>query len=317
MLRSSWGRIGLVQVGGVLIGLLVVWCGVGQAESLELVRGHGCYTFGDDDTPAKAKKASLALAQEQAVTSYRVYVQSSSTLKNFQLEEDVIQSASAAVLQDLKIEKQEQKDREICTTITAKINPVKLDDLIQQKTKAKEVAQAAQAPLLRPGSSAFGVRVWTNKGRYTEGEPRYTEGEPLIISVQSDRDGYLKLDYYQADGTVVHLVPNVYGGGAFIGAGQTYTFGGPGGREAFTIQGPFGAEMIKALIRTQPFDAGFDGPAQRDDSRQYLRSLNDKLRGLKVEPGPDAAQWAEAATGLITVSKAVSEHARVRGTRPR
>jgi|GEM_PF-2771170 len=38
MLRSSWGRIGLVQVGGVLIGLLVVWCGVGQAESLEPVR---------------------------------------------------------------------------------------------------------------------------------------------------------------------------------------------------------------------------------------------------------------------------------------
>jgi hypothetical protein len=311
MLRSSRGQFGLVQVGWVLIGLLVVWCGVGQAESLEPVRGHGCYTFGDDDTPAKAKKASLALAQEQAVTSYRVYVQASSTVKNFQVEEDVIQSASAAILQDLKVEKQEQKGREICTTITAKISPTKLDDLIRQMTKAKDLAQAAQAPLLSAGS-AFGVRVWTNKA-----DGRYVEGEPLIISVQSDRDGYLKLDYYQADGTVVHLVPNVYGGNAFITAGQTYTFGGPGGREVFTIQGPFGAETIKALISTQPFDAGFTATRNVDDSRQYLSSLKTATRGVKVGVGSEAAQWAEAAVGLSTASKAVSERAGMRGTRAR
>lgn len=311
MLQSSREQVGLARVGWTLGGLLLVWCGVGQAESLEPVRGHGCYTFGDDETPAKAKRASLALAQEQAVTSYRMYVQASSTVKNFQLEEDVIQNASAAILQDLKIEKQEQKDREICTTITAKISPAKLDGLIQQKTKAKELAQAAQTPLLSDGS-AFGVRVWTNRA-----DGRYVEGEPLIISVQSDRDGYLKLDYYQADGAVVHLAPNIYGGEAFIKAGRPYTFGGPGGRETFTIQGPFGAETIKALMSTQPFDTGFMATRNVDDGRQYLSRLKTATRGVQVGVGSGETLWAEAAVGLSTVSIAVAEQAGARGARAR
>jgi len=272
--------------------------------TLESVRGQDCYTYGDDDTPAKAKKTALALARQRAVESYRVYVQSAATVKNFQLEEDLIQSVSAAMLQDEKVEKQEQKDREICFTITAKINPAKMEELIRQKVKAKDVAQTAQAPLLTAGS-AFGLRVWTNKA-----DGAFVEGEPLVLSVQSDRDGYLKLDYFQADGTVVHLVPNVYGGEAFIKAGQTYTFGGPGGREAFTIQGPFGSETIKALVSSQPFDRALSASRNVEDSRGYLGNLQSATRGVKVEAGSGAgpAQWAEASVGLLTNSKAVVDY---------
>ena len=118
------------------------------AGSLDSVRGVGCYTYGDNETPAQAKKSAIALAQDQAVKSYRVYVQSSSTVKNFQLEDDLIQSASAGVLQDVQIEKQEKKEQEICVTITARISPVKLENLIQQKTTAKDVAQTAAIPLV-------------------------------------------------------------------------------------------------------------------------------------------------------------------------
>lgn len=270
--------------------------------SLEPVRGVGCYAFGDEDTPAKAKKAALALAQEQAVKSYRVYIESASTVKNFQLEEDLIQSASAGMLQDVKIEKQEEKGREICVTITAKLSPTKVEDLIQQRLKAKEIAQAAQASLLSSGSS-FGVRVWVNKP-----EGKYTEGEPLIVSVQSDRDAYLKLDYYQADGTVVHLVPNIYGGNAFMKAGQTYTFG-EGGREAFSITGPFGAETIKAIASTQPFGAEFAATKSVEESRGYLQGLTRGLRGVRVEASSQGrAELAEAAIGLTTVSKVTADH---------
>lgn len=283
--------------------------------TLEPVRGQDCYTYGDDDTPAKAKKTALALARQRAVESYRVYVQSAATVKNFQLEEDLIQSVSAAMLQDEKIEKQEQKDREICFTITAKIDPAKMEELIQQKIKAKDVAQAAQAPLLTSGST-FGLKVWTNK---LQGS--YVEGEPLVVSVQSDRDGYLKLDYFQADGTVVHLVPNIYGGEAFIKAGQTYSFGGPGGRETFTIQGPFGSETIKALVSSQPFNRSLAAANPVEESRGYLNSLQVATRGIKVEAGTAASppQWSEAALGLVTNSKAVADYdaalPRVRGLR--
>lgn len=273
-----------------------------QRRTLDPVRGQGCYTYGDDDTPAKAKKAALALARQRAVESYRVYVQSATTVKNFQLEDDLIQSVSAAMLQDEQIEKQDQKDRDICVTITAKINPAKMEELIQQRIKAKDLAQAAQAPLLTAGS-AFGVRVWTNK---QAGD--FVEGDRLIVSVQSDRDGYLKLDYYQADGTVVHLVPNIYGGEAFIKAGQTYAFGGPGGRESFTIDGPFGTETIKALVSTQPFAPSMAAGRSVEESRSYLRGLQAATRGVKVEGGA-GTQWAEAAAGLTTTSKTVKDYA--------
>lgn len=284
------------------------------AAALDSVRGQGCYAFGDNETPAEAKKAAMALARQQAVESYRVYVQSASTVKNFQLEDDLIQNVSAAMLQNVQVEKKEKKDQEVCISITARISPVKLEELIRQKTKAKDVAQVAQAPLLTAGS-AFGVRVWTNRS-----DGNFTEGDPLIVHVQSDRDGYLKLDYFQADGTVVHLVPNVYGGEAFIKAGQAYTFGGPGGREIFTVQGPFGAETVKALVSSQPFDRSLSTQRNVEDSRDYLGNLQTATRGIKVGAGSGAtAQWAEASVGLATTSKAVADyqagHAGVRGLR--
>ena len=39
------------------------------AQLLETVSGTGCYTYGDDQTPALAKRAALALAQEQALSA--------------------------------------------------------------------------------------------------------------------------------------------------------------------------------------------------------------------------------------------------------
>ena len=274
---------------------------VPPAGPLDSVRGQGCYTYGDTETPAHAKKAALALAQEQAVKSYRVYVQSSSTVKNFQLEDDLIQSASVGVLQDVQIEKQEKKEQEICIAITAKISPVKMENLIQQKTTAKDVAQTAAAPLVA-SSNGFGLKVWTNK---MAGDT-YVEGEPMIISVQSDRDAYLKLDYYQADGTVVHVVPNVFGGQAFIRAGQTQSFGGAGSMETFTVSEPFGAETIKAIASTKPFDQALTASKNVEESRDYLGHLQLATRGLKMTQGTQ--QWAETAASVTTSSKAAAEH---------
>lgn len=271
-----------------------------KPASLDTVRGQACYTYGDNETPTQAKNASAALAQEQAVRSYRVYVQATTTVKNLQIEDDLIQSASAAVLQDVTIDKQEQKGREVCTSLSARISPVKMEDLIQQQTKAKQVAQAAQAPLLSAGAS-FGLKVWTNKD-----DSRYVEGDPLIILVQSDQDAYLKLDYFQADGTVVHLVPNIYGGESFIRAGQIYTFGGPESPSAFRITGPFGSEAIKALASTRPFDQALASSRNVDESRQYLNGLQKGLRGVQIESGK--MTWAEASVNVTTSSKAVLEH---------
>lgn len=269
--------------------------GQDASKPLETVQGRGCYNFGDEETPAKARKAATALAQEEAVRKHHVFVKSSQRVKNFQLEEDLIQTASAAMLQEIQIEKEERKAQEICITLTAKISPVSMEDMIRQRVNAKEIAQSAKTALV-PNQPTFGLKVWTNK---TEG--RFLEDEKLIIYVQSDRDAYLKLDYFVADGTVAHLVPNIYRGQAFIKGGKKYAFGDETSPEQFIIGPPYGTEAVKAIVGVRPFDDGTVGESSISDSRAYLQS---GLRGIKVVAATSSVE-------ISTESHAVADYKKV------
>lgn len=238
----------------------------------------------------------MAIAQEQAIRSHRVFVESSIRVKNFQLEEDVIQTASAAMLQDIKIEKEERKAQEICITLSAKISPVSVEDMIRQRVNAKEIAQTAQRVLV-PAQPSFGLKVWTNKA-----EGRFLEDEKLVIYVQSDRDAYLKLDYFQADGTVVHLVPNMFRGQAFVQGGKKYAFGDETSPEQFIVKAPYGSETIKAIVGIRPFEISLEtDEATSSDSRTYLDGLQKGLRGITVVAATSSVE-------LNTESRAVADH---------
>ena len=275
--RHRWWARGFLYI--LVFSSIAVWfpaysiAGQDAPKPLETVRGNGCYKFGDEETPAKARKGAMALAQEDAVRKHHVFVESSQRVKNFQLEEDLIQTASAAMLQEIQIEKEERKAQEICITLTAKISPVSLDDMIQQRLNAKEIARDAQAVLVSD-KPTFGLKVWTNKS-----DNRFLEGEKVVIYVQSDRDAYLKLDYFQANGKVVHLVPNRYRGQAFIKGGKKYAFGDETSPEYFIVGPPYGTEAIKAIVAVLPFDTGPEGESTESDSREYIQK---GLRGIKV-----------------------------------
>ena len=256
----------------------------GSRISQETVEGYACYTYGDSETPAQAKRAAISLAQEQAVRNHRVFVQSATKVKKFQLEDDVVQTASAAILEGVRVEKEEKRRQEICVTITASMSPVSMEDMIRQRVNAKEISQAAVSVV--PQASASGAKVWTNKS-----DGHYVEGDRLIIYVQSDRDAYLKLDYFQADGTVVHMVPNQFRGQGIV-------------KEQFNVQGPFGAETIKAIFSTRPFETALTGGSLVGDSREYLQALAGS-RGLKVE-------GTSHSVSLNTVSQTVEEYKKER-----
>ncbi len=179
------------------------------------------------------------------------------------------------------------------------IDPAEIDRLIQQRIKARadEVAEKAAASMLEVPST-FSLKLWTNKSG------PFTEGERLTIFVQSDRDAYLKLDYFQADGTVVHLVPNKYSGEAFVRAGRIYTFGGPGDTQSFKVTAPFGSEALKAIASTRPFDNSLATPRESETSTTYLRGLQDSIRGLRpTASGIAEPRWAEASVRVVTIAK--------------
>jgi len=262
-----------------------------STQTLEVVRGSGCYRFGDDETPAKARRAAMTLAQEEAVRRHRVFVEASTRVKNFQLDEDVVRTASAAFLQDVIIEKEERQNQEICVRLTAKLSPISAEEMLRQKIAAKEISQKVESALI-PSKQAFGLKIWTNKN-----ENNFIEDDRLIIYVKADRDAYLKLDYFQADGKVVHLVPNIYRGQAQIVGGVTYAFGDDSGPDQFVVKEPYGDEIIKALVSSKPFDIPNDAETV-SESRLYLKG---GLRGIKLVA-------AEASLPLKTVSKTVDEY---------
>lgn len=282
--------------------------GEGEAQpdrkSLETVRGEGCYAYGDNETPAQAKRAAQTLAQEHAVRSHRVFVQSATKVKNFQLEDDVIQTASAGMLDQIRVEKEEKRGQEICVTIRAQLSPVSVEELIKQRINAKDIAEQAAKSNVLSSAPGFGIRLWTNKA-----DGRLLEGERLVVYVTPERDGYLKLDYFQADGTVVHLVPNLFRGQAMVKAGQTYAFGDDASPEHFVVQSPFGNETVKAILSARPFDVSTESGQAIDDSRSYLENLKSKTRGIAV-------QGVEQATSLVTVSKSVDDYQKAKRKDP-
>jgi hypothetical protein len=260
-------------------------------QTKETVHASHCYRYGDDETFTKARETAINIALKQAIRSHRVFIESSTRVKNFQLEDDIITTTSVAMLKETTIEKEERKPQEVCVTVTASLNTNSAEELIRQRLVAKEVAIEAKATVV-PAQQDFGLKVWTNKPTND-----FVENERLIIYVKSDRDAYLKLDYFQANGTVAHLVPNKYRGQGHITGGKTYAFGDDTSPEQLIIDAPYGDEVIKAIASVIPFDLLNEPVEVISDSRNYISST---LRGIRLVA-------AESSVSLKTESTAVSE----------
>lgn len=277
----------LVPAGVVILYLLTPERLV--AEGQETVHGQACYRYGDKETPVQAVDEAMALARKNAVENHRVFIDSTSRVKDFQLERDLVEAVSVGTLSQVKILTQKEDNRTVCLTISGMINPGQTEHLIEQRVRAKDIVKEAQSEDVSP-RSAFALKLSVNSP-----DGRYKEGDELIISLQSESDGYLKLDYFQADGKVVHLVPNLFRGQAKIEKGKKYTFGGVMSAEQFTIEGPFGDELIKAFVSPQPIPEIFESNQLMEDSVTHLQTMKMKLRGVRVQ--------ANAAVPLHTSQK--------------
>jgi len=217
-----------------------------KTKGLEPVKGRGCQDYGNQETPDVARRGAEIKAQEDAIRTHGVFIRAYKRVNNLQLEEDIVETFSAGKLEDIRIGPEEHNGKTICVTITAKLSPESLDGLIQQQVKAMETlvedrkAQKSRKP-------AFGLRIWTNKP-----DGRFVENDRLIVYVQSERDAYLMLDYFQADRTVEHLVPNKYQDQVLVKGGEIYTVGDETSPEPLRISGPhYGPEIIKAIATAE------------------------------------------------------------------
>ena len=289
--RQDIGFIGLLILGTITVVPSVGVSATDSSQATDTVHARHCYRYGDDETFNKARETAITIALKQAIRSHRVFIESSTRIKNFQLDDDIIATTSVAMLKNTTVEKEERKPQEICVTVTASLNTNSSEELIRQRLAAKEVALEAKTAVV-PAQQDFGLQVWTNKPTNS-----FVEHERLIIYVKSDRDAYLKLDYFQANGTVAHLVPNKYRGQGHITGGKIYGFGDETSPEHFIVQEPYGDEVVKAIVSVAPFDLSNEPVEIVSDSRAYIKT---SLRGLRLVA-------AESSASLKTESAAVSE----------
>ncbi|MFM0168305.1 serine/threonine protein kinase [Paraburkholderia sediminicola] len=110
-----------------------------------------------------------------------------------------------------------------------------------------------------------------------------SDGDPLVVDVTTPGyDSYVNLDYYQLDGSVVHMVPSPRAKDNQAPPHYAATVGSAGD---WIISKPFGSEMVVLLITPAPL---FDKPRPESESRaDYLRALDTRLAQIGGKYGRD------------------------------
>ncbi len=111
--------------------------------------------------------------------------------------------------------------------------------------------------------------------------------------VQSETSAFLRIDYYQADGKVVHLLPNPLIDNR-VQAGQRFTLGGDGNAFQFTVAPPFGTEMLTVVASQQPIDSQVE-TAFSDLDGAYIEQLARQLQAYGTQ-GEAAAAYVRIQT---------------------
>jgi len=166
----------------------------GVANAAETIKGHACYHYSDNESINAARDIALSMAKREALESYSVFVESTSTVENYVLKNDLISSLTAAVLKNLKVigKSEDTKNRKVCRTIQAKIEPLDVKNEIETKIKVYK-RKKANFPSGLPedenvkvlkvkekkiaGDMTLVITVWCKKGSSVWGEAMFTEYE--------------------------------------------------------------------------------------------------------------------------------------------
>jgi hypothetical protein len=100
----------------------------------------------------------------------------------------------------------------------------------------------------------------------------YTEGDTLAARVEAATRAYLYVDYYQANGDVVHLLPNSLDNN-LVDVDRAFVIGGSDMTYQFAFSPPFGEELLTVIASEHPLDAPRLATRMIEPSAEYLPRL--------------------------------------------
>jgi len=115
--------------------------------------------------------------------------------------------------------------------------------MAQKITVTIESIQVRVKTIIVNPTPSFNIDVWVDRG---DGGIYYP-GDNLYVYFRADRDCYLTLIDFPPEGGATVIFPNAYHSNNFIRGGRVYRIPAPGYDFEFSIAGPSGMEVIKAI----------------------------------------------------------------------
>ena len=99
------------------------------------VTGEYTYTYGDNESLLEAKSLCYTMAIRNAIESLTVYVESTATVDNYQLKNDLVQIISSGYIEELNIDNETINGRTVYYKISGIVNLIAVKQIIHNKIK--------------------------------------------------------------------------------------------------------------------------------------------------------------------------------------
>lgn len=193
-------------------------------------------------TLEQVRNAAIATAKRQAVERAKTYIESNTTVENFEVTQDRIKGRSHGTvtvleMKDLGVVDNTRYHVWIKAEVEYGIKPKEMADSGQSSGDLSSTHLDPHAPLT--------VRVWTT-------QKEYREGEQIIVYMQGNRDFYARIVDITSAGDIIQLLPNAYRKQDRFEAGRIYQIPGEGDRFDLKVTPPFGEDRIVVYASEVP-----------------------------------------------------------------
>jgi len=154
------------------------------------------------------------------------------------------------------------------------------------KGKSLDIVERVVAMMQQifPPPGDFQISVSPDKGL----DAVYLEGESFLASILTDKNAHLRVDFYQVDGRVIHILPNGQQSDV-IKRGFPFLIGDPEGPYQFIVAEPFGQELLVVIASRKPIPMKTGSIIE--PAKPYIRQLSDVLNAHKAVGEMAAAHY--------------------------
>ncbi len=188
-------------------------------------------------TLAQVRNAAIITAKRQAVERAKTYIESITTVENFEVTQDRIKgkshgSVTVLEMKDLGVEDNTRYHVWIRAEVEYGIKP-------SGEQAGGNLSADLSGTHLDP-HAPLTVKVWTSK-------KEYRAGDHIIVYMQGNRDFYARIVDITSNGDIIQLLPNEYRQQDRFEAGRVYKIPGEGDRfVVYASEVPLGNVVMRS-----------------------------------------------------------------------